>query len=122
MKKNRRRGGKKKRRAAGGELSQDELADLRMARWLTDRNFDSHDQPRTRDPCDYPIHVAVVEENMDAISWLVTRKGSSVLVKNENGDGPLQNAAFRAVDPAIIQIILKAEETEKASAGSSGLY
>lgn len=71
-----------------------EFFEVLHRKWLTDHGFNADDvnQPRTRFPCDSPMHVAVFERNLAVIKYL-HKRGASLTATNLNGDGPLQNAA-----------------------------
>ena len=93
------------------------IEEIQMQLWLSDRNFSAPHIPRSRDPKDSAVHVAVREGNMEVLTWLVTKKNCSVCVFNDNGDGPLQNSAYKPLSRDIISFIHLAAAKEEATSG-----
>ena len=114
---------KKRKGKSEGKVSQAELITLQVKGWLCDHNFTAPHLPRARDPGDYPVHVAVVEQNMVVLQWLIQQPGVSVRVLNDYGDGPLQNAAFSPVPHEFITVVLRAADAEaREENANGGLY
>ena len=71
--------------------AKDDFKETEMKIWLEmrDLRYDNVNYTRNRWPGDSALHVAVRENNLDVVRYLVKR-GADLGIKNKAGDGPLQ--------------------------------